>query len=52
MVTAPAKGMPIHPTIGDGSIRSSSDRNAEDFPQGPIVSSAWEGWWHESPTQG
>jgi hypothetical protein len=30
MVTAPAKSMPIHPTIRDGG----SDRNAEDFPQG------------------
>lgn len=48
MVTATAKSMPIHPTIRDGG----SDRNAEDFPQGQIVSSAWEGWWHESPTQG
>lgn len=24
-------------------------RDIEDFPQGPITSSAWEGWWHPYP---
>ena len=50
MITVPTEPKPVNSNYGNGSTHAGgSPQNAEDFPQGQITSSAWEGWWHQFP---
>ncbi|MCI0142106.1 hypothetical protein KNN17_11000 [Arthrobacter bambusae] len=49
MITVPTEPKLDNSNDGNGSTHASgSPRSAEDFPQGQITSSAWEGWWHQT----
>ncbi|SDK93634.1 hypothetical protein SAMN04487916_104154 [Arthrobacter sp. ov407] len=52
MITVPSEPKLGNSNYANGSTHASgSPPNAEDFPQGQITSSAWEGWWHQFPAE-
>lgn len=52
MITVATEPKLVNSNYGNGNTHASgSPRNAKDFPQGQITSSAWEGWWHQSAAE-